>query len=314
MKVKIKNLTQSLKIQNNKMLSSKKDLLFTRLLELDEVDLRSIAVSTLKLSEKKIASLNKDQLVILCSKELRSAAGSTTINVFRSTHTFPYKKMLIDVADKLTEGSTFLSWTPYKLNDQHTEEEIEAVIVELFEEKARRWWFKLSDKKKEEFMMGLNGVLSGESIGKVNLNGGLKEYIKQQAVENLFQNGVVGGLTKVAASGVMGTIGVSMLTQIGWVILLQTVGFMGGLKIVMFGVGGMGAFGGAVSWLGATAVSSVLAIPTTVALVDGTAYRKTIPGIIMLLAKSKINHDLLDEQLSEKTERCLTYEQTVSGV
>ena len=314
MKVKIKNLTQSLKIQNNKMLSSKKDLLFTRLLELDEVDLRSIAVSTLKLSEKKIASLNKDQLVILCSKELRSAAGSTTINVFRSTHTFPYKKMLIDVADKLTEGSTFLSWTPYKLNDQHTEEEIEAVIVELFEEKARRWWFKLSDKKKEEFMMGLNGVLSGESIGKVNLNGGLKEYIKQQAVENLFQNGVVGGLTKVAASGVMGTIGVSMLTQIGWVILLQTVGFMGGLKIVMFGIGGMGAFGGAVSWLGATAVSSVLAIPTTVALVDGTAYRKTIPGIIMLLAKSKINHDLLDEQLSEKTERCLTYEQTVSGV
>lgn len=228
MKVKIKNLTQSLKIQNNKMLSSKKDLLFTRLLELDEADLRSIAVSTLKLSEKKIASLNKDQLVILCSKELRSAAGSTTINVFRSTHTFPYKKMLIDVADKLTEGSTFLSWTPYKLNDQHTEEEIEAVIVELFEEKARRWWFKLSDKKKEEFMMGLNDVLSGESIGKVNLNGGLKEYIKQQAVENLFQNGVVGGLTKVAASGVMGTIGVSMLTQIGWVILLQTVGFMGG--------------------------------------------------------------------------------------
>lgn len=314
MKVKIKNLTQSLKIQNNKMLSSKKDLLFTRLLELDEADLRSIAVSTLKLSEKKIASLNKDQLVILCSKELRSAAGSTTINVFRSTHTFPYKKMLIDVADKLTEGSTFLSWTPYKLNDQHTEEEIEAVIVELFEEKARRWWFKLSDKKKEEFMMGLNDVLSGESIGKVNLNGGLKEYIKQQAVENLFQNGVVGGLTKVAASGVMGTIGVSMLTQIGWVILLQTVGFMGGLKIVMFGIGGMGAFGGAVSWLGATAVSSVLAIPTTVALVDGTAYRKTIPGIIMLLAKSKINHDLLDEQLSEKTERCLTYEQTVSGV
>ena len=314
MKVKIKNLTQSLKIQNNKMLSSKKDLLFTRLLDLDEADLRSIAVSTLKLSEKKIASLNKDQLVILCSKELRSAAGSTTINVFRSTHTFPYKKMLIDVADKLTEGSTFLSWTPYKLNDQHTEEEIEAVIVELFEEKARRWWFKLSDKKKEEFMMGLNGVLSGESIGKVNLNGGLKEYIKQQAVENLFQNGVVGGLTKVAASGVMGTIGVSMLTQIGWVILLQTVGFMGGLKIVMFGIGGMGAFGGAVSWLGATAVSSVLAIPTTVALVDGTAYRKTIPGIIMLLAKSKINHDLLDEQLSEKTERCLTHEQTVSGV
>lgn len=314
MKVKIKNLTQSLKIQNNKILSSKKDLLFTRLLELDEADLRSIAVSTLKLSEKKIASLNKDQLVILCSKELRSAAGSTTLNVFRSTHTFPYKKMLIDVADKLTEGSTFLSWTPYKLDDQHSEEEIEAVIVKLFEEKARRWWFKLSDKKKEEFMTGLNGVLSGESIGKVNLNGGLKEYIKQQAVENLFQNGVVGGLTKVAASGVMGTIGVSMLTQIGWVILLQTVGFMGGLKIVMFGIGGMGAFGGAVSWLGATAVSSVLAIPTTVALVDGTAYRKTIPAIIMLLAKSKINHDFLEEQLNEETDHSLTYEQTVSGV
>ncbi|MCG3864467.1 MULTISPECIES: hypothetical protein [unclassified Photobacterium] len=314
MKVKIKNPIQSIKIKHNKMLSSRKDLLFTRLLELDESDLRSIAVSSLKFSAEKVASLNKDQLVMLCSKELRSAAGSTTLNVFRGTHTFPYKKMLIDVADKLTEGSTFLSWTPYKLNDQHTEEEIEAVIVKLFEEKARQWWFKLSDKKKVEFVTGLNGVLSGESIEKVNLNGGFKEYIKQQAVENLFQNGVVGGLTKVAASGVMGTIGVSMLTQIGWVILLQTVGFMGGLKIVMFGIGGMGAFGGAVSWLGATAVSSVLAIPTTVALVDGTAYRKTIPAIIMLLAKSKINHDLLEEQFIEETDYSLTYEQTVSGV
>jgi hypothetical protein len=33
--------------------------------------------------------------------------------------------MLIDVADKMAPGWTFRSWTGYKLNDEHSEIEIE---------------------------------------------------------------------------------------------------------------------------------------------------------------------------------------------
>lgn len=58
-----------------------------------------------------------DELILLCSKKLRAAAGSSTGNMFRNDHGFPYKQILIDVADKLSPGHTVLSWTDYKLDD-----------------------------------------------------------------------------------------------------------------------------------------------------------------------------------------------------
>ena len=77
-------------------------------------------------------------LVMLCSAKLRSAAGSSTANLTRDPHEFPYKQLLIDVADKLTPGLTPLSWTKFRLKDDHKEEEIEQLVLDLFEEQARK--------------------------------------------------------------------------------------------------------------------------------------------------------------------------------
>src|SRR5690348_16918730 len=62
------------------------------------------------------------------SKEIRCAAGHFINNLFRGPHDFRYKQMLIDVADKLAPGWTFLSWTGYKLNDDHSELEVEETV------------------------------------------------------------------------------------------------------------------------------------------------------------------------------------------
>ena len=98
----------------------------------------------------------------------------------------------------------------------------------------------------------------------------------------------------------MGMAGVSVIGQIGWLIIVQTLGWMAGLKIAIFGLGGYGAFGGAVTFVGATAVGTAVALPGFVLLADGPAYRKTVPAVVMLLAKTKLNQ--LVEAVAEDEE------------
>jgi uncharacterized protein YaaW (UPF0174 family) len=243
----------------------------------------------LRVSENALTDLKKEELVLLCSKKLRLAAGSSVRNLFRGDHDFPYKQLLIDVADKLMEGCTALSWTKYSLKDSHAEREIEDEIVRLFENRSSKWWEKLTDKKKAQFVDGLNSVLRGDEIRKADLTDGPKIFLTQQVIENVIQNGIILGLSHVAAPGILGSLGASVVSQVGWLILLQTVGWMGGLKIAVFGIGGYGALGGMVGTLGGVAIGSVLALPTAAALLDGPAYRKTVPTVIILLAKSRMD-------------------------
>jgi uncharacterized protein YaaW (UPF0174 family) len=282
--IKLKSDSDNKPVQKSKSETEQcEDLLFEKLRQLDNDSLNSLLLSGLRVSQNKLNGLDREELIQMCSKELRSAAGSTTRNLFRSDHEFPYKQILIDVADRLADGFTPLSWTKYKLGDSHTEQEIEDSIIKTFEERARKWWEKLPEKKKKEFIGGLQSVLDGEKIEKVNFTGGAKTFLTQQLIDSVIQNGVTLGLTQLSAPGLTGLLGVSILSHIGWLILVQSLGFMTGIKIALFGIGGMGALGGAVSFLGATAVGGALSIPSTLLAMDGTAYRKTIPTIIMLL-------------------------------
>ena len=269
------------------------DLLIQRLQNLSTDDLKSLLVGGLRLREKAVIQMPKEDLVQFCSRELRLAAGSSTVNLTRGAHDFPYKQLLIDVADKLAPGITPLSWTKYRLKDEHTEEEIEQVVLDLFEERARRWWHKLPDKKRQEFVDGINSVLHGEEDATKSVNTGVAPYLQQQVLEQLIQSGLIAGLSKVSASGVLGAVGVSLVGQLGWVILVQTVGWMAGMKIAIFGISGYGAMGGAVTWLGGAALGSVVALPGLFALADGPAYRKTVPTTVMLLAKARLDQQLL---------------------
>lgn len=260
------------------------DSLTTRLNILHQDDLKTILVSGLKVDEKTVYGKNKDDLIRIFSKELRSAGSSTTAGFLRDEHEFPYKQILIDVVDKLNPGLTPMSWTKYKLEDAHTEEEIEEKIATLFEDKARLWWDGLTDEQKSKFANDIQGALKQQSIAALT-NGGGKSFLAQQAIENVIQAGVMKGIGSIAASGIMGGVGISIVGQIGWIILLQTVGWMGGLKIAMFGIAGYGAAGGAVTAIGSAAIGAAISVPTLFALVDGAAYRKTVPTVIMLIAR-----------------------------
>ena len=265
------------------------DLLTQRLQSLVVDDLKSLLIGGLRLEETKLEGLPHTDLVILCSAKLRTAAGSSTLNLTRSPHQFPYKQLLIDVADKLTQGTTPLSWTKYRLKDQHGEEEIEQVILELFEEKVRRWWQKLPEAKRLEFVDGINSVMHSDQDFTKLTKKGAAPLLRQQAIEQLIQTGLITGLAQVSAGGALGVIGVSLIGQLGWVILAQTLGWMAGLKIAVFGIGGYGALGGAVTWLGTAAIGTAVALPGTVLLLDGAAYRKTVPTTLMLLAKTRLD-------------------------
>jgi uncharacterized protein YaaW (UPF0174 family) len=265
------------------------DLLIRRLQNLSDEDLMSLLAGGLRLDQTKLEGLSHSDLVIRCSAELRSAAGSSTMNLARDSHEFPYKQLLIDIADKIAPGTTPLSWTKYRLKDEHKEEEIEQVVLDFFDEQVRGWWQKLSEVKRDEFVNGINSVLSGDRDISGPVSKGAMPFLKRQTIENLVQGGLVGGLAKVTAGGALGVVGVSLVGQLGWVILVQTVGWMAGLKIVIFGLGGYGAVGGAVTALGSVAMGSAVALPGMVALVDGPAYRKTVPTVVMLLAKTRLN-------------------------
>ncbi|MFW5444158.1 MAG: hypothetical protein ACKE51_07620 [Methylococcaceae bacterium] len=264
------------------------DYLIRKLWSLSEDDIKTLLVGGLRLEEENVRELLKEELVLLCSQELRAAAGSTIRGTFRGPHEFPYKQILIDVADKLKEGWTPLSWSKYHLDDEYSEQEIENDIVNLFEERSRKWWKSLSDEKKAEFTGDINATFS--KAVEFGAKGSKKIFVTQQILESLFQNGVIFGLGKMAGTGLLGTIGVSAVGQFGWVILIHTVGWITGLKIAVFGIGGMGVLGGAVSFVGATAVSAALSIPGLLMFADGAAYRKTVPTMLMLLARNRIGN------------------------
>ena len=263
------------------------DLLCKRLRALRKDEVKALLTEGLGVPAKILHGLKKEELVLLCSKELRSAAGSSLRNTGRDDHAFPYKQLLIDVADKLTAGVTWLSWTRYTLGDSHAEEEIEDAILHMFEERARKWWRGLTKEEKSRFTKGLQSVLMGAWVDKVELTDGRRSLVTQQVIENVIQNGIVFGLSKVSIPGLTATLGLSVVSQVGWLVLLHTVGWMTGLKIAVFGIGGFGGLGGAVGAVGASVIGTVLGIPSLLVLLDGPAYRKTVPTVVMLLARTR---------------------------
>ncbi|MEM1110645.1 MAG: hypothetical protein AAGI11_01940 [Pseudomonadota bacterium] len=255
------------------------DLLWQRLDSLAENDLKSLLVGGLRVSERKVEGLDHAALVQRCSSALRDTASSSVMKVLkrRGPHGFPYKQLLINVADKLTPGHTPLSWTAYRLGDEHSPDEIEEFIIELFEARARKWWDELPDARKAEFADDIRKALPRAA-----------PLVRQQLLEQVIQGGIVSGLAKVSASGLMGVAGFSVVSQLGWIILVQSLGWMTGLKIAVFGLGGYGAMGGAVTVLGASAIGAAVAVPGLLVWLDGPSYRKLIPTTIMLLAKARL--------------------------
>jgi hypothetical protein len=122
------------------------DVLWQRLESARPAELRRLG-ETLRLAD--VGEKSPEALVEEISQELRAAAGHSLLNLFRHPHAFPYKQLLIDVADKLAPGWTFLSWTRYTLHDRHSEQEIEEEIWCDFERRLQAKAERLTAEARE---------------------------------------------------------------------------------------------------------------------------------------------------------------------
>lgn len=161
------------------------------------------------------------------SKEYRSAAGHSLINIIREDHELPYKLILIDVADKLYPG---FFWTDYSFDDDSTEEEIEEEIEKYLSERAQQEWDKLSplEKKRREEQLKKELVTAGYAQANINsimamLASGTIGALVAPRVALYFASSVSTSLLGVSSSSILLTsTGIGLLVSIP--LLIGTLG------------------------------------------------------------------------------------------
>ncbi|WP_290891390.1 hypothetical protein [Arenimonas sp.] len=135
------------------------DRLFQLLQALDDAELESIWVSALrcKPDDQEFQVVSHEMKVALVSAEWRAVHGHTLRNLGRRDHQLPWKRILIDVADKLNPG---WKWTPYKMDDSAQEEDIERKILEFFDARTKVAWEAMGEKDKAKFADQVNAEMA----------------------------------------------------------------------------------------------------------------------------------------------------------
>ncbi len=192
--------------------------------------------------------------------------------------------MLIEVANLLADEKDL----KYTKDDIFSEEEIEKEIIRRFEYKSKEWWTKLSDAEKEQITEKLNGVIDAEIVNSVNRWTLIKYRITKEVMDSIVTKGIVIAMIAVSAGGVLGVLGGSVLSQIGWSIVTRMTGMMGGVRLLTRGIGGMSGIA-ALDLIGGLAAGIAVFLPSTVYFYADTNYKKIVPTIIMLLSKIHLN-------------------------
>ncbi len=260
------------------------DRLYDLMEQLDQADLIFLLKYGLGKTGRTYRQCTRDELKHLISSELRRAASHNFAHFFRFEHEFPYKQILIDVADNLSGYKS----ERYKLNDHHTEEEIEKEILRLFESKTQAWWKRLKNEEKKRVADEISRLINAEMVNSVNKRTYIKHRITKEVMDSVITKGIVVGMLAVSAGGMLGIIGGSVLTQIGFKIVAGTMGLMSGIKILATGIGGFS--GKAVlDIIGGTVAGLAIFVPSTIYFYADADYKKTMPTIIMLLSKVHLN-------------------------
>ncbi|ETR74508.1 MAG: hypothetical protein OMM_00153 [Candidatus Magnetoglobus multicellularis str. Araruama] len=252
----------------------KKDRLFYLLNKLDYEELEYILIKGLRKPKLVKDKIEYSQLVNLISKTLRNTASHSFVNAFRLEHEYPYKQILINVANKLQGNKTI-----YKLDDNHTEEEIEEEIIKLFEERSRKWWASLKSWQKRKIIDEINEMIEADLLQKVNKKVLIKQRVTKEVMDTIVAKGIVVSLVMVSAGGILGFAGLSLLDVYGWRIVTMFTGWLTGVEIFLSS--GMTLF----TLTGALGVGLPIWIGSTIIYENGPNYDKTIPTIIMLLSK-----------------------------
>jgi hypothetical protein len=200
----------------------------------------------------------RDVLVEETSAGLRSAAGHSILNLFRGPHEFPYKQVLIDVADKMAPGWTPWSWTDYHLNDGHPEVEVEETIWGFFEEAMERKIRKLPAEAREK--------LRTETAAELRRLGYSEALVSQ----------IGAGLVGAGAGALVGP-------ALAYQVALSTTSGLAWLKLWWVGQATAAATLGA-----GAAVFTLLYAPVLVWWLGSPAYRKTVPATLELIKVRKL--------------------------
>jgi uncharacterized protein YaaW (UPF0174 family) len=207
----------------------------------------------------------RDVLIEETSRELRDAAGHFVGNLCRQAHAFPYKQILIDVANKTAPGWTFLAWTKYKLNDRHGEIEIEEEIWRSYEERVKKATENISPEDKEK--------------------------LRRQTEEELRKRGLSEAIIKNIGAGILGGAAAGMIGPgLAYTIALSTSSGLAWLKLMWIGKASL-----ALILSTSSVVFAFLYIPALAWFLGGTAYRKTIPATLHLILIRKLRE--LEETL-----------------
>lgn len=221
------------------------DLLIQRLRLCSRSDLEDL-LKDLKLDPLKYKTVSDQELVLVISKELRSAAGHTVTNLFRHGHELSYRNILVAIADKLTPG--VFSKSPYSKVEVSVsavviENHIQGQILDLIQKQRQ----KLNAEQRSE----LDAKLLQELQGK-----GVPEHVLRGVSSAL----ATGALTGVMVAPVIAT----ALFGGFWTWLI-------GMSLGQVILGGL-AGGGPVGLVVAAAV-----------VVGGPSHAKVIPAVVRLI-------------------------------
>lgn len=268
------------------------DRLFQLLSELDDSELTSLWTTCLdkKPEDENFERGNKGHKVIVISKEWRAVHGHTLLNQFRNDHDLPWKRILIDVADKMKPG---IGWTEFKIDDHHTEEEIETAILVFFDELVQIHWKSLSEEDRKKMVSKINDSLDhDDEIVRAKGNRAGFAPVTMSSLSTGIGTGLLAGggallLAQTTASGVIGGLLGGVLYQIGFSIVVQVFGWWSGAQLVLSG--------------GAVVVAGVLvSAPALIAFIANalmsTSYRKTIRATLSLLCAHEMRKQLAERE------------------
>ncbi len=232
----------------------KGDLIFQRLVAATTNELREIC-KTLSLdfpkeyinSEKELPLEIKSPLISEISAEYRALAGHTLLNLFRGEHDFPYKQILVDVADKLNPD---WGWTSFSLDDHHSEEHIENTIEGFIFERIKKEWNKLSFQER-----------------KIK-----EEELKNELRSKGYSENIVASAFALIGAGAAGSLVAQPL-----VLSIFYSSFFYSIYASIFGI--------STELLLATGsvVGGIVAIPAFFLILGQTSYKKTIPVTLQLI-------------------------------
>lgn len=271
------------------------DRLFVLLRDLDDHELRTIWVDALKCApDRDDFSVGTRELKILnISKEWRAVHGHTLLNLRRGNHELPWRRILVDVADKLKPG---WGWSDFGTNDEHSDEEIEAAILRYFDERAQEAWAKMSEEERAKLASSLeleltqaqanaNASVRGAGISGITTSS-LGAGIGAGLLSGAGALSLAQGATSFALSGLVG----GTLYQLSFWIVVRVFGAWSGVQLM--------ASGGL-----ATVAGALLSVPALVAFaanaVMSTSYRKTIPATLALLTSHELRRQLADLEASK---------------